>query len=55
MMLVGLFTALAYNYARKRVLDRNENHQAWIIWAAVDTLLPLLLGTTGCHIMRETF
>ena len=98
MMLIGLFTALAYNYARKRVLDRNggphdpmtrrylevntafyltagvtilflhnwfsllaqgpdsltDNHQAWIIWAAVDTLLPLLLGTTGCRIMRET-
>ena len=24
------------------------NHQAWIIWAVVDTLLPLTLGATGC-------
>ena len=29
------------------------NHQAWVIWAAVDTMLPLVLGTTGCRIMRE--
>ena len=24
------------------------NQQAWIIWAVVDTLLPLTLGATGC-------
>ena len=29
------------------------NHQAWVIWAAVNTMLPLILGTTGCRIMRE--
>ena len=29
------------------------NHQAWIIWAAVDTLLPLVLGVTGCRLWRE--
>ena len=29
------------------------NHQAWVIWAAVDTMLPLVLGTTGYRIMRE--
>ena len=29
------------------------NHQAWVIWAAVDTMLPLTLGATGCRIMRE--
>ena len=29
------------------------NHQAWIIWAAVDTMLPLVLGATGCRLMRE--
>ena len=23
------------------------NHQAWVIWAAVNTLLPLVLGATG--------
>ena len=29
------------------------NHLAWVIWAAVDTMLPLVLGTPGCRIMRE--
>ena len=28
------------------------NHQAWIIWAAVDTLLPLVLGVTGCRLWK---
>ncbi len=26
------------------------NHQAWVIWAVVDTLLPITLGVTGCHL-----
>ena len=30
------------------------NHQAWIIWAAVDVLLPLVVGVTGCRLWRET-
>ena len=30
------------------------NHQAWVIWAAVDTLLPLVVGITGCRLWRET-
>ena len=30
------------------------NHQAWVIWAAVDTLLPLIVGVTGCRLWRET-
>ncbi len=30
------------------------NHQAWVIWAVVDTLLPITLGVTGCHLWRET-
>ena len=30
------------------------NHQAWIIWAAVDTLLSLVLGVTGCRVWRES-
>ena len=30
------------------------NHQAWIIWAAVDMMLPLVLGVTGCRLWRET-
>ena len=29
------------------------NHQAWVIWAAVDTVLPLVLGATGCRLWRE--
>ena len=97
LMLIGLLTALAFNYAAKRTLEKGQelddsmsrrnleiniafyltagvtilflhnwfsllaqgpeslvgNHQAWVIWAAVDTMLPLVLGTTGCRIMRE--
>ena len=30
------------------------NHQAWVIWAVVDTLLPLIVGITGCRLWRET-
>ena len=29
------------------------NHQAWVIWAAVDTLLPIIVGVTGCRLWRE--
>ena len=97
LMLIGLLTALAFNYAAKRTLEKAQepddsvsrrnleiniafyltaavailflhnwfsllaqgtesltgNHQAWVIWAAVDTMLPLVLGTTGYRIMRE--
>ena len=97
LMLIGLLTALAFNYADKRTPEERQepgdsvsrrrleiniafyltagvtilflhnwfsllaqgpesltgNHQAWVIWAVVDTMLPLLLGTTGCRIMRE--
>ena len=30
------------------------NHQAWVIWSVVDTLLPLTLGATGCAMMRKS-
>ena len=30
------------------------NHQAWVIWAVVDTLLPITLGITGCALWRES-
>ena len=30
------------------------NHQAWVIWAFVDTLLPITLGITGCHLWCAT-
>lgn len=26
------------------------NHQAWVIWAVVDVLLPITLGVTGCRL-----
>ena len=29
------------------------NHQAWVIWAVIDTMLPLMLGTTGCAMWRD--
>ena len=29
------------------------NHQAWVIWAVVDTLLPITLGVTGCAMWRD--
>ena len=28
------------------------NHQAWVIWAVIDTMLPLTLGTTGCAMLK---
>ena len=28
------------------------NEQAWVIWAVVDTVLPLVLGATGCRLWR---
>ena len=30
------------------------NHQAWVIWAFVDTLLPIAFGLTGCRLWRES-
>ena len=30
------------------------NHQSLVIWAVVDTLLPLILGITGCHMWKNT-
>ena len=29
------------------------NHQAWVIWAAVDVLLPITLGLTGYRLWRN--
>lgn len=31
-----------------------ENHTAWVIWAVVDTALPIVLGVTGCRLWRES-
>ena len=30
------------------------NHQAWVIWAVVDTMLALTLGTTGCAMFKAS-
>ena len=29
------------------------NHHAWVIWAVVDTVLPIVLGITGCHMWKN--
>lgn len=29
------------------------NHQAWVLWAAVDTALPIVLGVLGCRLWRS--
>ena len=29
------------------------NHQSWVIWAVVDTMLPIILGITGCHMWKN--
>ncbi len=34
--------------------DAPANHQAWVIWAIVDTLLPLVLGSTGVALWRDS-
>ena len=33
--------------------DMGLNHQAWVIWGVVDTLLPLIIGATGCAMWRD--
>jgi hypothetical protein len=30
-----------------------DNHQSWIIWAVVNTMLPIILGITGCHMWKN--
>ena len=40
--------SLLYNGAE----SLEGNHQAWVIWAVVDTMLPLTLGTTGCAMLK---
>ena len=96
LMLVGLASALIFNYANKREESESDldgsvtrryldatalfyltvavtilflhnwlsllalggdsldgNHQAWVIWAIVDTLVPITLGVTGCRLWCE--
>ena len=30
-----------------------SNHVAWTLWAVVDTMLPLVIGVTGCRMWRR--
>ena len=34
-------------------VSQGDNHTAWVIWAVVDTALPIVLGVTGCRLWRE--
>lgn len=35
-------------------VSQADNHTAWVIWAVVDTMLPIILGVTGCRLWRES-
>lgn len=35
-------------------VSQGDNHTAWVIWAVVDTVLPIILGVTGCRLWRES-
>ena len=34
-------------------VSQGDNHIPWVIWAVVDTALPITLGVTGCRLWRE--
>lgn len=34
-------------------VSQGDNHTPWVIWAVVDTVLPIVLGVTGCRLWRE--
>ena len=56
LLLHNWFSLLALGDERSLGLgsDTGLNHQAWVIWAFVDTLVPLTLGVTGCAMLRES-
>ena len=56
LLLHNWFSLLALGNERALGLgsDMGLNHQAWVIWAFVDTVLPITLGVTGCAMMRES-
>ena len=35
-------------------VSQGDNHTPWVIWAVVDTALPIVLGVTGCRLWRES-
>ena len=41
------FSLLIYGPENLGAPAPGGNHQAWVIWAAVNVLLPIVLGTTG--------
>ena len=47
-----LFLHSWFSFLRGGADSLDGNHQAWVIWAVVDTLLPLTLGTTGCAMLK---
>lgn len=50
----GVMILFFHNWFSLRALGLElDNHQAWVIWAVVDTVLPLTLGATGCALWRE--
>ena len=34
--------------------EQGLNHQTWVIWAVVNTLIPLVLGVTGCAMWKSS-
>lgn len=48
--IIFLHSWFSFLYNGPESLD--GNHQAWVIWAFVDTLLPLTLGVTGCAMLK---
>ena len=47
------FSLLALGEASSLGESANLNHQTWVIWAVVDTLLPITFGITGCALWRD--
>ena len=35
-------------------VSQGDNHSAWVLWAVVDTGLPILFAATGCRLWRES-
>ena len=50
--IIFLHSWFAFLYNGPESLD--GNHQAWVIWAFVDTLVPLVLGVTGCAMWKAS-
>ncbi len=47
-----LFLHSWFSFLYNGASSLDGNHQAWVIWAVVDTLLPLTLGVTGCAMLK---